>query len=184
MDEAACRGRGKVKVGVGARDASRCPVGASYANGAVVRLPCLAQQLPSCGQRAVYNVLMMRQFPDAEWRARAMADDQALRRLGPLAPDIHSKDVRGVLDRNGGQDVVVIQDFAELPVLFGTQEHGDIRRSDALIEFCDGGRSPLRIVLNTLAPNAYGGSWALTDDENVPLKATSGPSDAPCRFRG
>lgn len=129
----------------------------SFEEGSIVRVPCLAQGRASCGQRAVYNALAMQNPTSLDELLLALGDDDALRSLGPLEEDIHEGQVRDMLDGNGGGNIVVIQDYAEIPILAGLRKHEFLKPSAPLIAFLRGETHSLHLVINTRAPNAYGG---------------------------
>lgn len=117
------------------------------------RLRCLAQDMPSCGQRAVFNIAAMRAHRDDTNAAQnAMNDDPGLKAIGGMVHNIHSDDVHALLLGLGIDDqVVVIQSVYEIRFMLGTANGYAIAPSTPLMNFYNGLSNNLYVVLNTVA---------------------------------
>jgi hypothetical protein len=75
----------------------------------ITRVPCLAQDRNTCGQRAAFNALKLKAHPeDPNEAGKAMNDDGALRAIGPMNIDVYDDYVRDRLDNNNGDDIALI----------------------------------------------------------------------------
>lgn len=123
----------------------------------IIRVPCLVQHENTCGQRAAFNAIQLKAHPGNQaGAAAAMADDDALRAVGPMQSDVYDDYVQDILDRKNADNVALVSsiqrvsDFvnapADYPVTPGEQDlydWGHKRRIDIVT-----------LVINTIAVGA------------------------------
>lgn len=116
------------------------------------RLSCLAQDVNTCGQRAVYNVAMMVANEGNDGAlAMALADDVALRSIGPMHIDIADNDVRTLLDNHGGRYVAVLSTIQRVRLMVADISMCADAGDQALYAFAHGPAATAYVVINTLA---------------------------------
>lgn len=118
----------------------------------VSRYACLAQDINTCGQRAAYNAVSMLANAGNEGALQAaLANDVALRAIGPMGVNIADNDVRNLLDANGGQSVAVISNLQHVRNVLADPRNCVDNGDFALYGYMMGRAPTAYVVLNTLA---------------------------------
>ena len=114
------------------------------------RLSCLAQQAPSCGQRAAFNAMAMKasRAGDAQTLA-ALANDGGLRALGGLVQNVGDEAVRAMLA--GHDDIAIVTAFDRVRRFRDDAEYAFEDGDQALLDFATGDSNYAVLVVNTLA---------------------------------
>ena len=128
-----------------------------YFEDGLTRASCLAQHENTCGQRAAFNALKFKANPDDPYvAAEAMADDAALRRIGPMQTDVYDDYVRDILDRNNGDDIALVSSLQRVRDFVNRAgEYPYDAGEDNLYEWAHKGRvDVVNLIFNTKAVDA------------------------------
>jgi hypothetical protein len=123
----------------------------------ITRIPCLVQHTNTCGQRAAFNALKFKAHPNnPNAAAAAMANDEALRAIGPMQTDVYDDYIQNILDGNNAENIALVSSLqrvstfvnqaGEYPYNAGEQDLDDWAHKRRI--------NTVTLVINTVAVGA------------------------------